>query len=172
MGDGFEDIVNALSPKLRAIAHRMNGHFTYFSDEDLYQEAVINLWGLFYNGDLNEKTNSYILQSCYFHLKNYLRVNLDKAKLVSINEPIDTGGYAIEDTLTHQEADRLKAADMMLEIGKALNDKLSERERHVLKLLLDGVTLREIGLKLGVSHVMAVKIKTQILIKCRKVVSE
>jgi DNA-binding NarL/FixJ family response regulator len=39
---------------------------------------------------------------------------------------------------------------------------LDYREREILRLLVHGFTVREIGFQLGVSHVMVVKIKNRI----------
>ena len=167
MYGNFDDITNKLSPTLRRIAHRMNGHSTFFSDDDLYQEAMVHMWVLYRNGMLDDKTDSYILQGCYFHLKNYLRTTLDKAKLTSLSALIDGQDTTLEDTLASKEGkerDDLDAA--LLEEGVALKG-LNERENEVLRLSMDGLTTREIGDRLGVSHVMVVKIKARIKEKCR-----
>ena len=167
MYGNFDDMTNKLSPTLRRIAHRMNGHSTFFSDDDLYQEAMVHMWVLYRNGMLDDKTDSYILQGCYFHLKNYLRTTLDKAKLTSLSALIDGQDTTLEDTLASKEGkerDELDAA--LLEEGVALKG-LNERESDVLRLSMDGLTTREIGKHLGVSHVMVVKIKAQIKTKCQ-----
>jgi DNA-directed RNA polymerase specialized sigma24 family protein len=97
----FEDLFGRLSPKMRSIAHRMNGHRTFFSDDDLYQESAVNMWSLYGAGELDGKTDSYILQGCYFHLKNYLRTHLDKARPVSIDAPIDESGMTLKDSVKY-----------------------------------------------------------------------
>ena len=116
---------------------------------------------------LDDKTDSYILQGCYFHLKNYLRTTLDKTKLTSLNSLIDAQDTTLEETLASKEGkerDDLDAA--LLEDSVALKG-LSKREKKVLQLSMDGLTTREIGEKLGISHVMVVKIKAHIKEKCR-----
>jgi RNA polymerase sigma factor (sigma-70 family) len=44
--------------------------------------------------------------------------------------------------------------------------RLNEREKVVFRLYLDGLTTRDIGTRLGISHVMVVKIKKKIKEKC------
>ena len=155
-----------LSPKLRAIAHRMNGHHTFFSDEDLYQEAAGRLWVAFGQGQLDDKTDSYILQGCYFHLKNYVRTALDKAKVVSMSAPIDSEGATIEDTLAGRPSVVHDDVDTNLLRGHVALKSLSSREREVIRLTMDGHTVRQIGERLGISHVMVVKIRSRIKTKC------
>lgn len=69
----FEALVGKLTSTLRRITRKLNGHFTFMDDQDLFQEALIHLWSCFQSGSLDDKTDSYILQGCYFHLKNYIR---------------------------------------------------------------------------------------------------
>lgn len=83
---GFEELIKKLSPKLTRITYRLNGRFSFFNHEDLYQESLIHLWLKFKQGDLSDKTESYILQGCYFHLKNYIRKNCNKVKLLSLED--------------------------------------------------------------------------------------
>lgn len=166
MYNHFEDMSKKLSPTLRRIAHRMNGHFTFFSDEDLYQEALIHMWMAFSKGALADKTDSYILQGCYFHLKNYLRTTLDKAKLVSLNAPFEDGQTTLEDSLAGNAEADYNEIDAALFSRNDLLKNLDERERKVLDLSMEGMTVREIGDRIGVSHVMVVKIKARIKEKC------
>lgn len=167
MYGNFDAMTKKLSPTLRRIVHRMNCHSTFVSDDDLYQEAMVHMWVLFCNGMLDDKTDSYILQGCYFHLKNYLRTTLDKTKLTSLSAIIDAQDTTLEETLASKEGkerDNLDAA--LLEESIALKG-LSKREKEILHLSMDGLTTREIGEQLGVSHVMVVKIKARIKEKCR-----
>lgn len=162
----FEDMTKKLSPTLRRIAHRMNGHFTFFSDEDLYQEALIHLWLLFSNGELGDKTDSYILQGCYFHLKNYLRSALDKVRPASLDEAIDDGETTLAETLAINGSGGYDKIDEVLLDETLASKGLTERESEVVCLLKSGLTVREIGVRLGVSHVMIVKIRARIQKKC------
>jgi len=162
----FDEMMKKLSPTLRGIAHRMNGHFTFFSDDDLYQEALAHLWVSFGKGSLKDKTDSYILQGCYFYLKNYLRTTLDKAKLVSLSELIDGQDVSIEESLAAKDVHPYDDIDAGLLAENAAIKDLDAKERKVLKYSLDGLTVREIGDRLGVSHVMVVKIRSKMKKKC------
>ncbi len=166
----YEELVKKLSPKLKGITHKLNGRFTFFTDDDLFQEALLHLW-VDYKGDkLSDKTDSYILQGCYFHLKNYIRIVQDKSRLVSIDAPVNEKnpelgcyGSCLEDPKPYRDG----IANKIL-IEDILNDGLTEREKEVFSFYLKGLTTREIGEKLGVSHVRVVKLQNKIKIKCQK----
>ena len=163
----FEDILSRLSPTLRRITYRLNGHFSFFDDDDLFQEALEHLWLAFQDGRLEDKTDSYILQGCYFHLKNYLRKTMDKAALTSLNELIDEEDGTLEDVLTCRNEGLSNDMDRSLLVEAAKKNGLTARESEVLSLALDGLTVREIGSRLGISHVMVIKIKRKIQNKCQ-----
>ena len=167
MDKNFEEILRKLSPTLRRITHKLNGHFTFFDDDDLFQEALEHLWIAYQNGTLGDKTDSYVLQGCYFHLKNYIRKSMDKVKLTSINLPIDEDGPTIQDTLICRDSGVEEALDKTFMAESIARSGLSKREERILSLLLCGMTVREIGKKIGISHVMVVKIKNGIKTKCK-----
>jgi RNA polymerase sigma factor (sigma-70 family) len=144
----------------------MNGHFTFFNDDDLCQEALIHLWALFQDKRLNDKTDSYILQGCYYHLKNYIRTSMDRVKLTSMETPINDEGATIEDTIASHEEPAYNNAEENSFLESMCMYGLSEREREIVNLSLEGLTTREIGAKLKVSHVSIVKIKRNIRCKC------
>ncbi len=158
----FEDIVKKLSPTLRRITHKLNGHFSFFDDDDLFQEALEHLWVTFQQGRLKDKTDSYILQGCYFHLKNYLRKTIDKASLTSLNELIDEEGGTLEDLLVYEDSALTENVDIRSLLESSRAKGLTERELSILSFCLEGFTVREIGKRLGVSHVMVVKLKNKI----------
>ncbi len=162
MHETFDVMINRLSPTLKRITHRLNGNFTFFSDEDLYQEAVIHMWTDFEGGKLSDKTDSYILQGCFYFLKNYLRVTLDKKRTVSLQALIDDGDSTIEDLLSAGGANAEDEASEAFIIEEAYKNGSSAREREILSMSMDGMTVREIGEKLGISHVMVVKLKNKL----------
>ncbi len=159
MRENFEDMLKKISPKLRGITHKLNGHFTFFDEEDLYQEAVELLWIQHNQDKLGDKTDSYVLQGCYFHLKNYIRKTMDKAKLVSLQKLTEDGDSTLESFLGYEDR-RIEdnAEEVSISESEAVK-KMTGRERTILKLSMEGSTVREIGEKLGISHVMVVKIK-------------
>jgi len=159
----FEELVKKVSPTLKRITYKLNGHFSFFNDEDLYQEALAHLWLDFKEGKLRDKTDSYILQGCYFHLKNYLRKVRVKANLISMDSLIDEEGNTLEEYLPAQEASfYFDYLDNKMLVESIQGNTLTAREKEVLSLCLEGLTVREIGKRLGVSHVRIVKIKAGI----------
>ena len=99
----FEELVKRLSPTLKRITYRLNGHFTFFNDEDLFQEALVRLWQDFNAGKLDDKTDSYILQGCYFHLKNYIRKCKTRTKLISIEAIVDAESRNLKGALSLED---------------------------------------------------------------------
>jgi RNA polymerase sigma factor (sigma-70 family) len=158
----FESLVKKISPTLKRIAHKLNGHYTFFDDEDLYQEALMHLWVDFGEGSLKDKTDSYILQGCYYHLKNYIRKTQDNVPLISLTTPMGEDGRTIEESLPSDETNLFDNLDSKLQLEMAEEKYLTEREKEVLSLLMDGMSMREVGSKIGISHVMVLKIRNRI----------
>jgi RNA polymerase sigma factor (sigma-70 family) len=158
----FESLVKKISPTLKRIAHKLNGHYTFFDDEDLYQEALMHLWVDFGEGSLKDKTDSYILQGCYYHLKNYIRKTQDNVPLLSLTTPMGEDGRTIEESLPSDETNLFDNLDSKLQLEMAEEKYLTEREKEVLSLLMDGMSMREVGSKIGISHVMVLKIRNRI----------
>lgn len=162
----FEELIQRISPKLNGITHRLNGHFTFFNDEDLYQEAMEHLWIEYSLGKLSDKTDSYILQGCFFHLKNHIRTAMDKVKLTSIDQVGEDGYNAVEDMLYIEDHSAEQATDAAIIYEKIEKLMLTAREKEVMALLMEGLTLREAGSRLGISHVMVLKIRRHLEKKC------
>lgn len=166
----FEDLVKRLSPKLKAIAKKLDGRFSFFDEEDLYQEALIYLWKKWKKGQTYGKTESFILQGCFFFLKNYLRKICKKIDFnsVSLNGFVQEGERVLEKTLFLEDGEEdFNAVEINL-LLEGIQRRLTERERKVFFLYGEGFTTREIGKKVGVSHVMVIKIKNRIREKCRE----
>ncbi len=158
----FECLVSKLSPTLKRITRKLNGHFSFMNDEDLFQEALIHLWSRFRTGELGDKTDSYMLQGCYFHLKNYIRKVQDSVTLLSLSAVMDEGGAQLEEILPADDAGSYDQVEGALVLEALEASGLSRRERDVLFLSLEGMTTREIGKKLGISHVSVVKARSRI----------
>ena len=158
----FEMLVKKLSPTLKRITGKLNGHFSFVDDQDLYQEALIHLWSHFKVGELDDKTDSYMLQGCYFHLKNYIRKTQDSAVLLSLNSIPDEDGPCFEEMLSAKALASYDEAEGNLQIEAVAGSGITQRERDVLFFCLEGMTTREIGKKLGISHVSVIKIRNKI----------
>ncbi len=161
-GLSFETLVRRLTPTLKRIACRLNGNFSFADDQDLFQEALIHLWTHFTSGDLLDKTDSYMLQGCYFHLKNYIRKIQDPAALCGLNQTADKEGPQLEDILDARSLDSYDEVEGNLQIEAMAGIGITSREKAVLRFCLEGMTTREIGTRLGISHVSVVKIRNSI----------
>tara|TARA_B100000315_G_C14498913_1_gene551381 strand:+ start:664 stop:1224 length:561 start_codon:yes stop_codon:yes gene_type:complete len=173
----FDCLTQRVSPKLKAIAHKLNGRFTFFDEDDLYQEALIHLWEGCQIGELTDKTDSYILQGCFFFLKNYIRVSFKRVDMQSVSLYNIVKGENEDDSLL---SEMLVTEDSDKQFGFIVVDILvedilsclTEREKDVFLLSLDEMTTREIGDRLGVSHAMVVKVKKKIRSKCKAIEEE
>lgn len=168
----FYELTKRISPKLNAISHKLNGRFAYFNEDDLCQEAMIHLWDKFNKKELQDKTDSFILQGCFFFLKNYIRKTYKKvdSKSISLSEIInsdeDSENTFADIYFLKDKADEIGDLDDKL-LREKLNNILNKREKEVLNLCLQGLTTRQIGEKIELSHVMIVKIVKGIREKCR-----
>jgi len=166
----FEQLVQTIAPKLKGITHRLNGRFTFFNEDDLYQEAVVHLWADFKEGKLSDKTSSYVLQGCYFYLKNYIRKTQDGVSLVRLSSLSEDQEEVDLENLISLKKPQTDFNDLYSKIflEDIQRENWTDREKDVLSLSLRGLTTREIGRQLGISHVAVVKIKSKIKDKCQK----
>jgi len=165
----FEELIKRISPKLKGIVYKIHGAFHSFSQEDLYQEAVLQLWVDYNNGKLSDKTDSYVLQGCYFYLKNHIRTLQDKTSLMSVNMPMDEGNAQLQDILSSKEGAPVdEGPDMDTLMERVFKDELSRKEKEITFFYLQGWTTREIGQRLGISHVSIVKLEEKIREKCKR----
>ena len=158
----FEDVVRRLSPTLKRITKKLNGHHSFFDDDDLYQEALSHLWVAHNKGSIDDKTDSYILQGCYYHLKNYLRKVREHGVSLSLSSPVGEDGVCFEELLVSENIKTLEYIEGKMEVESLEEKCLSWREREVLSCFLEGMSMREIGGRIGISHVMVLKIKNRI----------
>lgn len=158
----FEILIKRISPKLKGIAYKLNGRFTFMNHDDLYQEALLGLWLDFQKGKLSDKNDSYILQGCYFRLKNYIRTVNDKANLVSLDALIETEKQGWEEKLPVDNPQKYFDCLENKLLVERIKNQIPERQKQVLELCLEGLTIREIGQRMGVSHVAVVKLKNRI----------
>jgi RNA polymerase sigma factor (sigma-70 family) len=165
----FEELIKRISPKLKGIIYKIHRSFHSFSEEDLYQDALLQLWIDYKNGKLSDKTDSYVLQGCYFYLKNYIRTIHDKTALMSLNMPIDEGSTQLQDVLSLGKGGLVdEEIDIDALMEEVFNNELSRKEKEIAFFYIQGWTTREIGERLGISHVSIVKLEEKIREKCKK----
>ena len=158
----FDVLMKRISPTLQRITQKLNGHFTFMDHEDLLQEALLHLWADFQAGALNDKTDSYVLQGCYYYLKNYIRKVQDSATLVSLDSMVEEETAGLEEILEAEDVAAFDYVDGKMQVEALLESGLTPRERDVLGLSMEGMTTREIGQKLGISHVAVVKVRNKL----------
>jgi RNA polymerase sigma factor (sigma-70 family) len=167
----FEKLTKKLTPKLKAIAYRLNHRFTFFNGEDLFQEALVHLWKENSAGKLEDKTDSYILQGCYFYLQNYIRTAKDKFFSFSLDGHYADDGDHYEEPLEikdERSGDYFERLNREMVVEVIRNNGLTGREKELLPFFAEGLTVREIGKRVGVSHVSILKMKAEIRRKCLK----
>lgn len=171
----FEELIYRLAPVLKAITYKLDGKYASFDRDDLYQEAVFYLWNKFREGELENKTTSFILKGCYYFLKNYIRIGYKR---------IDKGSFSISATYNGGQDCNLKDIIPRVERNDVLNKIdtniliedirrfLTHREKKVFTLSIQGYSLREISKNLGVSHVAIIKVMKRIRRKCQDLKKE
>ena len=167
----FTELHKKLSPTIKRIAYKLNGHYRSFNHDDLYQEATIHLWSNFLKGTLSDKTDSYILQGCYFHLKNYIRKINERSNIVSIDAALNCNDEAtVEDILGEQWScpDCRNDLHNKFLVQSIQNNGFNLKEKRLIVYFSQGLTTRDIGKRIGVSHVSVVKMMRKIRIKAQK----
>jgi RNA polymerase sigma factor (sigma-70 family) len=167
----FEKLVKKLNSKLKGIAYKLSRRPAFFNEEDLYQEELVHLWSEWKRGELADKTDSYILQGCYFRLQNYIRTAKDKFPAFSLDlRPGEEGEHPEENPALKDEkaGDYFERLNDKMVVEVIRNNGLTGREKALLPFFAEGMTVREIGRKVGVSHVRILKMKEEIRRKCLK----
>ena len=166
----FDALTKKLSPTVKRIAYKLNGRYRSFSHDDLYQEAFLHLWNDFRAKKLEDKTDSYILQGCYFHLKNYIR-KVNERPVISLDMQVNEEGLSLEEVLPLKFAiqeDCRSQLHVKLLVEAIQNNGFSPREKKILMFLKDGLTTRDIGKRIGLSHVSIVKTVKRIREKAKQ----
>jgi RNA polymerase sigma factor (sigma-70 family) len=165
----LNEIVNKIRYQLKAIIRKLNINYQYIDSDDLYQEALLYLWQQYNAGKLKDKNKSYILQGCYYYLKNHIR------KCVKFKDTrTNNNYYYYNKTTPEKEIDKDNKLDYLRANFYALDEflyydefekDLSLKEKALLSLRLKGLSTREIGKELGISHTMVSKMRKKMMDK-------
>jgi len=159
----FEALYNRISPRLMKIASFYGKRGYSFDKDDLYQEMTAYLWGKFKFGVPEGFNDTYIIKGCEFHILNYMRKEKEKVYRISMEEPFNESGDALRDTFQDSSLPLDVSIDRKMMVDHIMNNGFSKREKDVFGLLLEGYTVRETGERLGISHVMVIKLKNRLL---------
>jgi RNA polymerase sigma factor (sigma-70 family) len=135
-------------------------------EEDLIQEAIIHLW--LRERESPGQSRSWYIQSCRLHLQNFLR----KGRSVDDGKRRHTRGPVIEMEPQEDLEARVDntifsfvcARDLMAELSKWL----TPREKTILALAHEGLSLREIGERLNLSHTSVLRHRRNIAALTRR----
>jgi len=169
----FETLFKRISPRLKKLAvyHSRRNYFSVDAG-DLYQEMSVYLWDNFKEEVPAVLNDAYIVKGCEFYILNYIRKQRKKAKIISLDMPLDETGCTLKDFLPDSKEPLETYVDAHIVVEEIGNCNTTEREKQVFALLLEGYNIREIGRKIGISHVRVVKIRGNILNKWSKVKKE
>lgn len=160
----FRILLEKITPSLRYIA-RKHLLWGFYSEEDLYQEMCLYLWENYSSGLPIGINQAYVIKGCEFHIQNFLRKGRPKAKISSLEKLISPHGQTLGDILKDEKADFISGIDHNLTIDEINSIGLTDKEKSVLSYLIKGYTVREIAKEMGVSHVMVLKHKKNIVKK-------
>lgn len=163
----FIDLYNKLSPRLRWIAKRRSNGSILTKEDDLYQEMCIYLWDAYKEGVPKGIRDTYIVKGCEFHILNYIRTHKEKVRLCGLEAPINENGDTLQDLLPADSENIARIVDRKLTFDAVMSNGFTKREKEILPLLQQGFTTREIGKKLGISHVMVVKLRKNLIKRWR-----
>jgi DNA-directed RNA polymerase specialized sigma24 family protein len=131
--------------------------------EDLRQESLIHLWLL--EERRPGQSRSWYLQSCRFHLQNYLAAgkSVDSLKRKRSIVPLSGEDVEFDSLVDESEWDTAVIAQVSAQdIISQLAPRLSTFERLVLFHLAYGLKAREIAVRLKVSHPTIIKHRRRI----------
>jgi DNA-directed RNA polymerase specialized sigma24 family protein len=127
--------------------------------EDLLQEAMIHAWRV--ETEKPDRTRSWYLQSCRFHLQHWLALgrSVDSLKRVTVDNCVLVDETELHDYHTNGECfESVSFRDLVL----TLSGHLRSGEKKVLEGLANGMRLREISRKVGLSYPTALKYRRKI----------
>ena len=163
----FKVLLEKITPALRNIA-RKHLLWGFYDQEDLYQEMCLYLWQKYSEGLPIGINEAYAIKGCEFHILNFLRKGRPKALLLSLDRPILGSEGALKDIIADNTNVGLSESSNTMTINDIKEQDLTDKERQVLSFLIKGYTVREIAKNMGISHVMVIKYKKNIMKKAKR----
>ena len=160
----YRILLENITPVLKSIArkHLLRG---FHDADDLYQEMCLYLWQSYRDGLPIGINEAYVIKGCEFHILNYLRKGRKRFMPMSLDEHVSPEGYTLGDLIEDPRSSFLPDLDNRVTIDNIKNSGLTDNEKKVLSFLVKGYTVREIAEKMGISHVMVIKHKKNIIRK-------
>ncbi len=158
----FKEILKELTPKFISISLQLNKNSNGYDLNDLVQEMSMHLLEKWNKGEIEGYTKSYILQSCWFHIKNYLRKINKKIKTISLDDIVDGADVCLCEMIEDDSESVYDIVNFKITVDNILSNGLTKREKEVFLLTLEGHTLREMGEILDISFVRVLKIENNI----------
>jgi DNA-binding CsgD family transcriptional regulator len=127
--------------------------------EDLQQEAMIHAWRV--ETDKPDRTRSWYLQSCRFHLQHWLALgrSVDSLKRVTVDTCVVIDEAELHEYHTNGECfESVSFQDLVM----TLSTRLRPAENRVLQGLVNGMRLREVARITGLSYPTALKYRRRI----------
>jgi len=81
---------------------------------------------------------------------------------LSINTGVGEDGTKLEDILTIDGMATFDYLESKIDVEAQEKKYFTDREKRILSLIMEGMSMREVGAKLGISHVMVLKIRNKI----------
>ena len=156
---------------LRGVAAKLSSNAEL--QKDLLQEMAIHLNRV--QTKLPGRTKSWYIKSCEFHARNHLKLgrSVDSHKrihnLVSLDLLTENAAEIGFFSDNHEDSRPALIAQDLLEL---IIPKLTERQKEVLTLLMEGSGVREVGRKLGISHPSVIKHRNHIARIAREVLAD
>jgi RNA polymerase sigma factor (sigma-70 family) len=138
---------------LRGLVRRLTSERAL--EEDLIQEAIIHLW--LRERDHPGQSQSWYIQSCRLYLQNYLRkgrsVDRGNHRRAASSLTEDAAEEEVELRVDETVLSLICARDLVAELSKWLTPV----EKQILSLSHDGLSVREIGERLSLSHTSIIR---------------
>ena len=155
------DLLQSLTLALTRIVRSTTNDSALF--DDLMQEALFHRWLM----EIRRpgQTVSWYLQSCKFHLRNYLVSgrSVDSAKRGSGHVQLDVDSGIMEEALKIPDSEGSVLSSVCArDLLSLLSRRLPARDTAILYCLAEGLGSREIGRRFNLSHTTVIKCRRKI----------